>query len=78
MIKEKLILNDLTFTMNKLLNEGDYLSSIQILQSLSSLLNGESLSDQIGLIRNDDNTLHSFPQIYGPMANYTGVTPVSI
>ena len=74
-IKDKLILNDPFFGTNIILNEGAYLSSIQELQSISSLLSDESLSDKVGLIRNDSST--QFPQIYGALSNYMGVLPVN-
>ena len=75
LIKEKLILADISFIDNIILNEGDYLSSIQVLQSLSSLLNDQSLSDKVGLNQNLNETT-IFTQIYGQLSNYTGVSPV--
>jgi hypothetical protein len=75
LIKEKLILADISFMDNIILNEGDYLKSIQILQSLSSLINDQSLSDKVALILKENSTA-AFPQIYGPFSNYTGVSPV--
>ena len=73
-IEEKLILEDSTFIDNLILNQGDYLNSIQLVQSLSSLLNGQSLSDKLGLILKDSS--FCFPDIYGPLENYMGVKPV--
>jgi hypothetical protein len=75
LIKEKLILADTSFIDNILLNEGDYLDSIQILQIISSLINDQSLSDKVGLILHENFTT-AFPQIYGPFSNYTGATSV--
>jgi len=76
-IQEKLIQADTSLTVNKILNEGDYLKSVQILQSLSSLINDQSLSEQFGLILNENSTVR-FPKKYGPLSNYTGVSPVSL
>ena len=76
-IHEKLILADTSLTVNKILNEGDYLKSVQILQSISSLINDQSLSEQFGLILNENSTVR-FPKKYGPLSNYTGVSPVSL
>ena len=73
-IKEKLILNDPFFESNRLLNVGSFLSSIEELQVISSLLNVESLADKKGLILT--NNLTRFPQIYGPMSTFSGVIPV--
>jgi hypothetical protein len=75
LIKEKLILADISFKDNIILNKGDYLNCIQILQSLSSLINDQSLSDKIALILIENST-DAFPQIYGPFSDYTGVSPV--
>ncbi len=77
LIKEKLILADTSFINNIILNEGDYLSSIQVLQSLSSLLNDQSFSDKVGLNQNLNETTR-FTQIYGQLSNYTGVSPVTL
>ena len=73
--KEKLILADTSFKDNIILNKGDYMSSIQVLQSLTSLINLQSLSDTVALILNKKSTA-AFPQIYGPLSNYAGVSPV--
>ena len=75
LVKEKLILADISFIDNIILNEGDYLNSIQVLQSLSSLINDQSLSDKVGLNQNPNETTR-FTQIYGQLSNYTGVLPV--
>jgi len=59
---------------NVILNEGSYLFSIQEIQRISSLLNEQSLSDKKGLILNGSAPI--FPQIFGPLSNYSGVIPV--
>ncbi len=73
--EEKLILEDSTFYLNKILNEGDYLESVQELQILFSLINEQSLSDKKSLSLSA-NITHTFPQIYGPLENYSGVAEV--
>ena len=75
LIQDRLLLEDMTFIDYILLNEGDYLESIKIMQCLSSLVNDESLSDKLSLAMNVGNT--QFPELYGPLENYQGVTPVS-
>ena len=76
-IKDKLILADPFFSTNIILNQGSYLSSIQIIQQLASLLNEQSYSDKFGLILNQNSSSTiAFPQIYGPMENYSGVNAV--
>lgn len=72
---EKLISSDPTFSTNIILNQGSYLKSIQILQTISSLLNAQSYSDKLGLMLNKSKI--AFPQIYGPMANYSGSNAVN-
>ena len=74
-IVESLVLPDLNFEANIILNQGSYLASIQVIQSISSLLNEQSLSDKLGLILQNNSSSFIFPQIYGPLANYTGVHP---
>jgi hypothetical protein len=71
---DKLISADPLFSTNIVLNQGSYLKSIQIIQSISSLLNAQSFSDKLGLILNKSSI--AFPQIYGPMENYSGVNAV--
>lgn len=71
----KLISADPIFSTNVILNQGSYLKSIQIIQTISSLLNTISYSDKLGLILNQ--TYATFPQIYGPMKDYSGVNAVS-
>jgi len=62
------------FITNIILSEGSYLSSIQEIQRISSLLNEQSLSDKLGLILNGSAPI--FPQTFGPLSNYSGVLPV--
>jgi len=50
------------------------LNSIQIIQTIASLLNIQSYSDKLGTILNKSSV--AFPEIYGPMANYFGVNAV--
>ena len=73
-IKDKLITADPIFSTNVILNQGSYLKNIQIIQTITSLLNIQSYSDKLGAILNKSSK--AFPQIYGPMANYTGVNAV--
>ena len=75
-VEERLILNDPSFDINILLNEGSYLDSIREIQKISGLLNEKSLSDQMGLIKFNNNTDLTFPLIYGPLTNYNGILPV--
>ena len=60
---------------NIILNQGSYLSSLEVIQGISSLLNDQSLSDKLGLMSNKSTIF--FPRIYGPLSAYSGVTPVS-
>jgi hypothetical protein len=75
LIKESLILGETTFSYNKILNQGDFMSILQILQTISSLMNEQSLSDKFGLI-SGNFTQAKFPQINGPLEKYAGVIPV--
>ena len=72
-VMEKLISFEPYFSTNILLSQGSYLESIQIIQKISSLLNIQSNSEKFALFLNNSIL---FPQIYGPMENYTGVSPV--
>jgi len=72
---EQLITQSPLFRTNIILNEGSYLQSIQEIQRISSILNEQSLSDKLGLILNGNAPI--FPQTFGPLSNYTGVTPVN-
>ena len=56
------------------LNQGSYLNNIQIIQTITSLLNIQSYSDKLGAILNKSSI--AFPQIFGPMADYSGVNAV--
>ncbi len=56
------------------MNQGSYLNSLQIIQSIAALLNIQSYSDKLGAILNKSSI--TFPQIYGPMAYYSGVNAV--
>ena len=48
---EKIISGDPYYSSNIILNEGAFVQSIQELQSISSLLNEQSLSDKVGLLQ---------------------------
>jgi len=65
----KLISRDPLFETNRILNEGSYLSSLQEIQTISSLLNDQSLADKFGLISSLKNT-SLFPQTFGPLYKY--------
>jgi hypothetical protein len=79
-IVDGLISKNPSYETNKILNGGSYLSSLQEIQVISSLLNEQSLNDMKGLIEslNNRNIPPTFPQIYGPLYNYDGVLPVII
>ena len=72
---QKLILPDLNFDTNVVLNQGSYLPCVQIIQIISSLINEQSLSDKLGLILKDNSSSYLFPQTYGAIENFTGVNP---
>lgn len=69
-----LISGQTSFISNQILSRGSFLTSIQELQKIASLLNQQSLSDTYGLILNGYSTI--FPQKYGPLANYDGINSV--
>ena len=71
-----LIARSPSFAVNKILNEGSFLASLQEIQAISSLLNEQSLSDKLGLLRQDYLASSYFPQVYGPLCNYGGVNAV--
>lgn len=73
---DKLISGGPVFATNIILNQGSYLNSIQIIQTISSLLNFESFSDKFGI--NVNKSLIFFPQIFGPMASYSGLNVVNV
>ena len=62
----RLISHDPLFETNRILNEGSYLPSLQEIQTISSLLNDQSLADKFGLISSLKNT-SLFPQTFGPL-----------
>ena len=70
-----LISNSPNLDLNRILMQGSYLNSLQIMLVISSLLNEQSMSDKLGLLLNNE-TLHFFPRTYGPLSNYAGVVPV--
>jgi hypothetical protein len=71
-----LIARSPSFSINKILNEGSFLTSLQEIQAISSLLNEQSLSDKLGLLTQDNSAISYFPQVYGPFCNYGGVNAV--
>ncbi len=71
---QQLITRNPHFSTNVILNEGSFLLSIQEIQRISSLLNDQSLSDKFGLVLNGSGTI--FPQTFGPVSNFSGVSPV--
>ena len=74
----KLINGDPLFQSNVILNEGSYLSSVQEIQTISSLLNDQSLSDKFGLISYEKKDLRLFPQTLGPLFKEFSIRPVSM
>jgi hypothetical protein len=73
-IMNKLILKDPTFWSNIILNEGSNIPSLEEIQTISSLLNEQSLKDKRTMLLNGSG--HIFPQIFGSYSNYAGVSPV--
>ena len=73
----KLISRDPLFETNRILNEGSYLSSLQEIQTISSLLNDQSLADKFGLISSLKNA-SLFPQTFGPLFKYSTIRAVRI
>jgi len=71
---ESLINGDSFSSINQILSQGSFLSTIEEFQKVSSILNQQSLSDRVGLMLNDSST--QFPQMYGPLEKYAGVVPV--
>jgi hypothetical protein len=71
----KLIARDQFFPSNIILNQGLFLMSLQEIQTISSLLNEQSLADKYAIYLNKSMTL-LFPQTYGSLSSYSGVTPV--
>ena len=74
-IIDKLTSADPYYSVNVILNQGLYLKSLQEIQTISSLLNEQSISDKLGLLLNGSSIL--FPQVYGSLANFSGVNAVS-
>jgi hypothetical protein len=73
----KLISRDPLFETNRILNEASYLPSLQEIQTISSLLNDQSLADKFGLISSLKNT-SLFPQTFGPLFKYSTIRTVRI
>ena len=73
----KLISHDPLFETNRILNDGSYLPSLQEIQTISSLLNDQSLADKFGLISSLKNTT-LFPQTFGPLFKYSTIRIVRI
>jgi hypothetical protein len=71
----KLISNEPRFETNQILKEGSYLSSLQEIQTISSLLNEQSLTDKFELIRSERN-FSLFPQTFGPLFKYSQIRAV--
>jgi hypothetical protein len=71
----KLISIDPKFESNIVLNGGSFMGNFHEIQMISSLLNNPSLSDKMGLIMTGMQLL--IPQVYGPLANFSGVIPVN-
>lgn len=74
-IMDKLISTDPYFSINIVLNQGSFLESIQIIQKISSLLNTQSYDDKLSI--NFNYSFIAFPQIYGPIGDYTGTNSVN-
>jgi len=77
-VEQRLISSDSSFLTNILLHEDSSrnLESLQEIQIITGLLNQQSLSDQLGLMKFNNKSDLTFPPIYGPLANYEGVLPV--
>jgi hypothetical protein len=73
---DRLITKDSKFETNVILSEGSFVSSVQEIQRISSILNAQSLSDKLGLILAGSG--QNFPKISGPLSNYSGVKPVNL
>ena len=71
---DSLINGDSFSSINQILSQGSFLSTIEEFQKVSSILNQQSLSDRVGLMLNDSST--QFPQMYGPLEKYAGVFPL--
>jgi hypothetical protein len=73
----RLISRDPALRTNRILNAGSYLPSLQEIQTISSLLNDQSLADKFGLISSLKNTF-LFPQTFGPLFKYSTIRAVRI
>ena len=73
---ENLISNEPTFKSNKILNEGSFVSSIQEIQKMSSLLSYESLLDRASLILTGNAPI--FPQTFDPVIYFSGLKTVKL
>ena len=60
--------------MNIILNEGSNMPSLEEIQTISSLLNEQSLKDKQTIMLNGSGPI--VPQIFGPFTNFAGVSPV--
>ena len=70
-IMNRLLARDPRFSSNQILNEGSYLGSINEIQSLTSLLNEQSLKDTLALM-----STPIFPKKYGVPQDYSYIKPV--
>ena len=75
-VENRLIQDDPYFSSNIILHQGSYLSMIQEINNIASLLNIQSLSDKLGFIQSGN--AYNFTQVYGPYSSYAGVNPVLI
>ncbi len=71
---ENLISNEPTFKSNTILNEGSFVSSIQEIQKISSLLNYESLLDRASLILTGNAPI--FPQTFDRVIDFSRLKTV--
>ena len=77
-IMNSLITANPYFSTNVILNQGSYLSSLQEIQRISSLLNEQSLSDKLALNLLNESSKVFFQDTYGPLSTYFGVIPVRL
>ena len=77
-IMNSLITANPYFSTNVILNQGSYLSSLQEIQRISSLLNEQSLSDKLSLRLMNESSKVFFPDTFGPLSTYSGVITVKI
>ena len=64
-----------SYTLDSLTN----LERIAEIQRISSLLNLQSLEDKLGIMgqsKKSQNNKIIFPNVYGPLSEYAGITPV--